>query len=385
MKPIDMLKTLLRSHDPQGCEIGPWLCSLKKDELAELAEALGTKATDLRKAGDKYDGDVARILNGRIKAIRATSRETKTAAAHAVATKAAALLGSSAFWIDGAASLDRELLFGDVLADKSTPWVGFLEPQCAEDECFAVSRDLLARIRDVIAKRRDVVEISLVEVRDSRGQLIVGCRSLRIRWAGGRGGYNLHADHLSAVDASNGVLSVELAQRPARVLPVEPPAPVLSVVNAYEDSPTVIVEAPPTIPVLDLGTLRAEAPAPVNDSTEAFARSTPGVFPVGARVLVTGYGERVAVVREHFPEGSTSYLFPHYVLRIDGQKVVVSCERVSVGPATITKPTRVASVARTSGKSAKICDECPEHVHARGKCPRHYDLLMKSLRQARTA
>lgn len=34
------------------------------------------------------------------------------------------------------------------------------------------------------------------------------------------------------------------------------------------------------------------------------------VFPSGARVLVDG--EREAIVRQAFPEGSTSFFFPHY-------------------------------------------------------------------------
>jgi 3D (Asp-Asp-Asp) domain-containing protein len=56
----------------------------------------------------------------------------------------------------------------------------------------------------------------------------------------------------------------------------------------------------------------------------------PSVFPVGARVLVDGIEE--AIVKQAFPEGSTSYGFPHYVLKHvgDGEQFVVQFKRVGV-------------------------------------------------------
>lgn len=54
------------------------------------------------------------------------------------------------------------------------------------------------------------------------------------------------------------------------------------------------------------------------------------VFPPGARVLVDGRDE--AIVKQAFPEGSTSYLFPHYKLDIVGgdRNVAVNMNRVGV-------------------------------------------------------
>jgi hypothetical protein len=55
-------------------------------------------------------------------------------------------------------------------------------------------------------------------------------------------------------------------------------------------------------------------------------------FPPGARVLVDGRYE--AIVVQAFPEGSTSYLFPHYELRSAPSRFaevfVVSADRVGV-------------------------------------------------------
>lgn len=53
-------------------------------------------------------------------------------------------------------------------------------------------------------------------------------------------------------------------------------------------------------------------------------------FPSGARVLVDGRDE--AIVKQAFPEGSTSFLFPHYKLDIvNGDKnVAVNMKRVGV-------------------------------------------------------
>lgn len=53
-------------------------------------------------------------------------------------------------------------------------------------------------------------------------------------------------------------------------------------------------------------------------------------FPIGARILVDGRDE--AIVKAAWPEGTTSHLFPHYVLDIvDGDRgVVVSMSRVGV-------------------------------------------------------
>lgn len=53
-------------------------------------------------------------------------------------------------------------------------------------------------------------------------------------------------------------------------------------------------------------------------------------FPIGARVLVDGRDE--AIVKQAFPEGSTSFLFPHYKLNFVGgdKNVAVSMKRVGV-------------------------------------------------------
>jgi len=53
------------------------------------------------------------------------------------------------------------------------------------------------------------------------------------------------------------------------------------------------------------------------------------IFPIGARVLIDGREEEI--VKGAFPEGSTSFQFPHYKLDVKGgQWVAVSMGRVGV-------------------------------------------------------
>lgn len=60
-------------------------------------------------------------------------------------------------------------------------------------------------------------------------------------------------------------------------------------------------------------------------------------FPVGARVLVDGRDE--AIVAQAFPEGSSSYLFPHYKVHFVGgdRNVAVAMKRVGVERAELTR------------------------------------------------
>lgn len=54
------------------------------------------------------------------------------------------------------------------------------------------------------------------------------------------------------------------------------------------------------------------------------------VFPYNARVLVDGQDE--AIVKQAFPEGSSSFMFPHYKLDFVGgdKNVAVGMHRVGV-------------------------------------------------------
>ena len=54
------------------------------------------------------------------------------------------------------------------------------------------------------------------------------------------------------------------------------------------------------------------------------------VFPLGARVLVDGRDE--AIVKQAFPEGSSSFMWPHYKLDFVGgdRNVVVNMSHVGV-------------------------------------------------------
>lgn len=117
---------------------------------------------------------------------------------------------------------------------------------------------------------------------------------------------------------------------PKKLLPAEKrtvemfPEPVRGQLSMF-DSPTTRPSPPST---------RKADPAP---------RGAASVFPVGARVLVDGKYQ--ARVLQAFPEGSSSYLFPHYKLDIVGgdKNVAMAMKRVGVGPAPA--PRGAASVS----------------------------------------
>jgi len=53
-------------------------------------------------------------------------------------------------------------------------------------------------------------------------------------------------------------------------------------------------------------------------------------YPIGAKILVDGH--RPAIIMEAYPEGSTSYLFAHYVLRFVGstERTIIAMSRVGI-------------------------------------------------------
>jgi hypothetical protein len=81
-------------------------------------------------------------------------------------------------------------------------------------------------------------------------------------------------------------------------------------------------------------------------------------FPIGARVLVDG--EVQAIVKQFFPEGSSSYLFPHYKLDFVGgdKNVAVSIKRVGVTelPFGVTNPDTLALPFCACGRTFDRCD-----------------------------
>jgi len=75
------------------------------------------------------------------------------------------------------------------------------------------------------------------------------------------------------------------------------------------------------------------------------------VFPPGARVLIDGRDE--ARVKQAFPEGSSSYLFPHYKLDIiDGDtNVAVHMSRVGVERRTLNRVERDEELAEAEAQA----------------------------------
>ena len=408
MKPIDQLRSLMRTaEDADGHELGPWIA----EHAATLASDLGTDASDLLACAEMTDGVIIKRIKARIAARKDIARDAKAASGAALASSAAAKLGASATWTDaGRAVIDAALLLGDVLADKRAKWVGFTDPSACEPVGY-IERDLLTHAA-VALRGRPVVTA------------YVDANGLHIRF--GRGGYNLRARFVPPHELPrDGVVTVELADRPARVVTADgrldvaatyasgPPI-IITDREAALDTPTsndaggtIVVEpaavAPPAaLPVRRVRAMRSWTSRP--EKTRLPPSVVRSFFPIGARVLIDG--AQVAIVREIFPEGSTSYAFPHYRLRCVGSMddCCLALERVSVFGRVAVVPVTAPIVAprqalrafmseaskpattrpsRISGKSPRTCehaDGCSLHVHARNLCPRHYDELMKRIR-----
>lgn len=87
------------------------------------------------------------------------------------------------------------------------------------------------------------------------------------------------------------------------------------------------------------------------------------VFPPGARVLIDGRDE--AIVKQGWPEGSTSYMFPHYTLSIVGgdKNVAVHMSRVGVERRNRTDSLNMAKLSargRTELARVSIEKETPD-------------------------
>ena len=65
-------------------------------------------------------------------------------------------------------------------------------------------------------------------------------------------------------------------------------------------------------------------------SGDGMIHTTKTVFPVGARVYIDG--RDLAIVRAAFPEGSSSYLFPHYKVDVlaGDKNMAVAMSRIGV-------------------------------------------------------
>lgn len=118
-------------------------------------------------------------------------------------------------------------------------------------------------------------------------------------------------------------------------------------------------------------------------------KTASSVFPVGAVVLIDGR-ERAKVCAA-FPEGSTSYSFPHYKVDIvnGDQNVAVALDRVSVQPVSKTiewkdatsyaqsDTVRKPSIWEASTKSLRIC------VHHYLGCDEEWFVTCQELRVQR--
>jgi hypothetical protein len=82
------------------------------------------------------------------------------------------------------------------------------------------------------------------------------------------------------------------------------------------------------------------------------------IFPVGARVYVDGRHE--ARVAQSFPEGSSSFMFPHYKVHFIGgdQNVAVALHRVGV-----IKHESCCSDPKVLGGRCDNCDKWIEDSH----------------------
>jgi hypothetical protein len=180
-----------------------------RDTLREDAEflgaALGVSQHELRALAERDDANAGDRVRRLLDHARRHSTDQGSMARERRATSAARELGLTARWLDVGAEIDPRILLGDLLADGSKPWIGFM----VDGADVIVSRATLRR-----------AAIALKPLPEVRG--FIDAQALRLRWRAGRGGLNLRAQASDIRDPAL-VLRVVLERPRAQPAPVVTP------------------------------------------------------------------------------------------------------------------------------------------------------------------
>ena len=190
--PLRELALLVRAPEPGSTNLGEFVAA----NAGELAQVLdldprwlkAARATDDEEVVSRIRQLLARARDRHVRRDLERRRQRSLEAAHR--------LGATTRWTDLGAELDVDLLVGELMADKTKKWIGFVE---MGGIATVIPRHLIAATAPL---RR--IHIDLASFVDDDG--------LHFRWRGGRGGYNWVSREVDARFADQ-VLTVPLAPR----------------------------------------------------------------------------------------------------------------------------------------------------------------------------
>jgi hypothetical protein len=198
--PVRELALLVRAPEPGSTNLGGFLA----DNAGGLAQELGISPTKLEAERIVDDEELAPRIRQLLERARNHYIEADLERRRQRSLEAARRLGSTARWTEvGAevgAELDVDLLLGEVLADRSRRWVGFVEPN---GFTTVISRHLIAA---AVPLRRQHMDLAAS----------VSALELAFAWRGGRGGYRWHPRTVDPQFADRGLI-VPLASRQVQV------------------------------------------------------------------------------------------------------------------------------------------------------------------------
>lgn len=175
--PVAELEQLLRVEEPGDSNVRRHLAE-HWDAIAPVLGAGSRKFEDLELSSD----ELLRRLRYTLSEKRKEHARAKASMARERALSCAAELARTATWNGDTAVLEPGLLFGGLLSDASTRYVGFVMSQ---DETVNIFRSKLADASHVFRYVPDL-------------RVTLDNRALHLRWHGGRGRLNLFSQPVPA-------------------------------------------------------------------------------------------------------------------------------------------------------------------------------------------
>jgi len=195
--PVAELARLIRHPEPGATYVGEFLAS----HAVALAPVLGLSEGELRRNRERPDEHLVPELRDVLARLRSRADQADRTRRRERSLAAAERLGATTLWSEGAAVLDVELLFGEVLTDRHVKFIAF---RSADEFTTTVHRQ---RVADSARLRR--IHVDVAARVDGQG--------LHVRWKGGRGGYNWVAQTPPAAIQAD-VLTVPLRRRACAAL-----------------------------------------------------------------------------------------------------------------------------------------------------------------------
>jgi hypothetical protein len=190
--PMRELSLLVRAPEPGSTNLGEFLA----DNASGLAQDLGVSAGKLEAERIVDDEELAPRIRHLLERTRNHYIEEDLGRRRERSLAAVQRLGATARWTEVGAELDVDVLLGEVLADRTKRWVGFVEPG---GFTTVISRRLIAAAAPL---RRLHIDLAAS----------VNSVEFAFRWRGGRGGYNWFPRTVDPQFADRGLI-VPLAPR----------------------------------------------------------------------------------------------------------------------------------------------------------------------------